>query len=109
MNDRDELSRLLRTWQHDPAPSPDFRSGVWRRVGAAQTPSGAGARILRFPLPFALPIAAGFAVILGVSMGLAGSRVEATERMAGAYARSIDPILMMGGDSMGPGTASSHP
>lgn len=109
MNDRDELSALLRRWRHDPAPDPRFAAGVWQHIRTAEpvaSPSRAG-ELLRFPLRFALPIAAGFAVILGITAGLASSRSQATERMATAYARTIDPILMTSAGSAE--THSSHP
>lgn len=108
MNDRDELSVLLRTWRHDPAPAPDFASGVWRRLRTADRPVATRrlGDLLRFPLPFALPIAAGFAVVLGVTAGLASNRTQATERMAAAYARTIDPILMT---SAGAANTHAHP
>jgi len=98
MNNHDPLSRVLKSWKHDPAPSPDFAKTVWARIDAAEpapAPSFFG-QLLHFPGQ--LPIAASFAVILavlaGTGAGLALNHGQSTDRMAAAYVRSIDPLQM---------------
>ena len=98
MNDHDPLSRVLKSWKHDPAPAPDFAKTAWARIDATeQAPAPSFfAQFLYFPRQ--LPIAASFAVILavlaGTGAGLALNRGQSTDRMAAAYVRSIDPIQM---------------
>lgn len=98
MNDHDPLSRVLKSWKHDPAPSPDFAKTVWARIDAAEPAPAPSffAQLLHFPRQ--LPIAASFAVILavlaGTGAGLALNHGQSTDRMAAAYVRSIDPLQM---------------
>jgi hypothetical protein len=98
MNNHDPLSRVLKTWKHDPAPSPDFNKAVWARIDApeqAPTPSFL-AQLLHFPRQ--LPLAASFAVLLaglaGTGAALTLNHGQSADRMAAAYVRSIDPLQM---------------
>ena len=98
MNNPDPLSRVLKSWQHNPAPSPDFNKAVWSRIDApAQAPAPSWiAQLLSFPRQ--LPLAASFAVLLaglaGTSAALTLNHGQSTDRMAAAYVRSIDPFQM---------------
>ena len=100
MHDPDpKLSNVLKTWKHDPAPAPGFTDTVWSRIhrdAPAQTPVPAPAHILRFPLPLSLAasISVILAVLAGTGAGLALNHSRATDRMAAAYVRSIDPLQM---------------
>ena len=91
MTDRDPLSSLLSNWQPEPTPAPDFATTVQARL-AAQPAVSPLARVLQFPAT--LPLAAGFAVMLGIASALTISRTETQSRLADAYARSIDPVRM---------------
>ncbi|MET0263020.1 MAG: hypothetical protein ABW223_08995 [Rariglobus sp.] len=95
---RDPLSATLKTWRHEPASAPDFDRAVWDRIHhtqAAETHAPFAA-LLRFPGAF--PLAASLAVLLAIAAGtstaFALNRSQSSERMAAAYARSIDPIQM---------------
>lgn len=105
MNQRDPLPPLLQTWRHQPPDAPDFNAGVWARVRAAQrtesatATASAGRSVLHFPVRFshmALPLAASFAVLLALVAGsgaaLAYNSITREDRMATAYAKSIDPL-----------------
>ena len=96
MTDRDPLSSVLAHWQPEPTPAPDFNAAVHRRLTSAPQRSRL-TRILQFPVT--LPLAAGFAIMLGVVSAWTLNRAETQAHMADAYARSIDPVWM---------TASSH-
>ena len=102
---RDPLSTTLQTWRHEPAPAPDFESGVWNRIRtaeasatapAASSPFAALAAFFRFPA--LQPLAAGLALLLALAAGtttaVAINRVQTTDRLATAYVRSIDPLQM---------------
>jgi len=106
MNDHDPLSPLLRGWEHKPAPAPDFRDQVWARIRAPETVTPAN--VLRFPS--ALPLAASLAILASIAAGtgtaFALNRTLATERMAVAYVRSIDPVQMTAG---GDHASHNHP
>lgn len=98
MNDHDPLSRVLKSWKHAPAHTPDFAKTVWARIDASEPAPAPSffAQLLHFPAQ--LPIAASFAVILAVLAGtgtaLTINHSRATDRMAAAYVRSIDPLQM---------------
>ena len=93
MNQPDPLSDVLARWQPAPGPAPDFAAEVHARIAAAP-PSTARpslmAQILAWPA--SLPLAAAFAVVIGVASALTVSRSRNQAIMADAYARSIDPI-----------------
>lgn len=98
MNDRDPLSSVLAEWQPQPDSAPSFAADVRARLQVQQaSPLSPLARILQYPA--ALPLAAGFAIMIGVFSALSMNRSETQSRMADAYARSIDPIWL---------TTSSH-
>ena len=98
MNNHDPLTHVLKSWKHDPAPSPNFAKTVWARIDAAdQAPAPSFfAQLLHFPgrLPIAASFAVIFAVLAGTGAGLALNRGQSTDRMADAYVRSIDPLQM---------------
>lgn len=98
----DSLSTLLRTWRHQPSDAPDFNAAVWARIRAQERAASMPLAVVR-SFRWTLPLAAGFTVIasvaFGVGAGLAVSRSQTADRMAAAYARSIDPILMSGSDA----------
>lgn len=91
----DPLKDLLQRWRHEPAAEPMFNAGVWDRIHQADAGRPAPAAVLPFRL--LLPIAASLTLIAsvaaGVSAGLSVTRTQTSDRMAAAYARSIDPIL----------------
>lgn len=118
MNDpapRDPLSSTLQSWHHEPAPAPDFNTGVWSRIRSAETtaaaPVSALARILHFPSSSAFPVAASLAIIVSLAAGTGGAfalnRTVTTERMAAAYVRTIDPIQMTAAN--GAHVSHAHP
>lgn len=98
MHDRDPLAELLSHWQPTPAEAPDFAAEVHRRLRRAQPRAGAiptGGRFARLvAFPIALPLAAGIAIVLGVTTALTLNHAQLQDRMANAYARSIDPLQM---------------
>jgi hypothetical protein len=93
MTPPDPLHSLLRRWQHEPAPAPDFAAGVWARLDAAR-------RDERVVVAFrwALPIAASLALFLGVGAGRAQARRAHAEKMADTYVRTVDPVQQAGHD-----------
>lgn len=90
MNQPDSLNSLLRRWRHDPAPAPQFASGVWARIESAR-------RDERVVVAFrwALPLAASLALIAGIGFAQLQTRREHAERMADTYVRNVDPLLMV--------------
>ncbi len=83
----DPLQPLLGRWTHNPAPAPDFNQAVWSRIRAQNNTLG---RILSFPLTF--PLAACLALSFGALIGLGQRSQHDNNRMALAYAQSIDPL-----------------
>ncbi len=108
MNNHDPLSRVLKSWKHDPAPSSDFNKAVWSRIDASEPAPAPSffAQLLHFPRQ--LQIAASFAVLLaglaGTSAALTLNHGQSADRMAAAYVRSIDPLQMTADAT----TAHSH-
>ena len=98
MNNHDPLSRVLKSWKHAPPPSPDFAKTVWAHIDAAEPAPAPSFFAQLLYLPRQLPITASFAVILAVLAGtgaaLTINHEQATDRMAAAYVRSIDPLQM---------------
>lgn len=108
-NDRDSLSRLLKTWGSPATESTDFCANVWARIRSAQNEqparqSGAAAilaRVFRIPAEqfgWAMPVAAGLVLMLSIAAGTTAAHAydsqRRTELMASVHARSIDPLLM---------------
>ncbi|MBL9214438.1 MAG: hypothetical protein JNG83_03075 [Opitutaceae bacterium] len=91
MKEPDSLSRLLSSWRHEPAARPDFAAEVWTRV-EARGQAGPEKAFFRW----ALPLAAGIAVLAGAGTGLRESRQDHADRMAAAYVRGVDPLQMTG-------------
>lgn len=91
MNEPDRLDSLLQEWQPSPSAQPDFAQEVHARLEAAST-SSVG-RFFRFPV--ALPLAASLAVVAGTVAGISVNNHHDEQRMADAYARSIDPVRMV--------------
>ncbi len=92
-SDDPRLDHLLDQWQPGLAPSPEFHRHVWARVRATNTSL---ARILRFPLT--LPLAACLALALGAATAFQLQQRRTNERMALAYAQSIDPFHQSPGE-----------
>jgi len=103
MNDDDSLSPLLKTWQHQSHETLDFNRGVWARLRAKPVAKESG--VLGWLIDFpqvgarrAMPIAASLALLLslaaGSGMAFAYESLTRNDRMAVAYARSIDPLQM---------------
>lgn len=96
MDNPDGLPDLLKRWQPQPSPQPDFAAEVARRV-EAETASTQG-QVLSFRV--LLPLAAAIAIMVGSVSGLNFSRLQHQSDMADAYARSIDPIKMTSMDHL---------
>jgi len=103
MNDDDSLSPLLKTWRHQPREASDFNRGVWARLRTAPATkdSSVFGWLIDFPLigaRRAMPIAASLALLLSLAAGsgvaFAYESLTRNDRMAVAYARSIDPLQM---------------
>ena len=102
MNPPDPLSPLLRSWSHQPAPAPDFNDGVWARLKNA--PAAHHADVLpfepsvwsRWTLSLAAAAAIMLSAVVGTGAALAYENKAQNQRMATAYARSIDPLQMSG-------------
>ncbi len=91
MNDPDPLDNLLQEWHPQPSAQPEFSSKVHGRL--ANDEASKGATILRFPA--ALPLAASLAIVAGTVAGISVNDNRNEQRMADAYARSIDPVQMV--------------
>lgn len=94
MTPTDPLRTLLRRWEHQPAPVPDFAAGVWAKIEAARRDERA-AVVFRW----ALPIAASLALFLGAGAAREQARRAHAEQMADFYVRTVDPLQMTGHDS----------
>jgi hypothetical protein len=85
----DPLSDLLKTWRHEPPAEPGFNAGVHARLARARPETN----VVSF-YRWALPLAASVALILGVGSAVQAARHQHADRMAAAYAQSIDPLQM---------------
>lgn len=101
----DDLSRILRTWKVDPADDPQLAAKVWQRI-AAEKPSPWRAWVDTLARLLAQPVAASAAVFIFAAAGAglaelsqSSARADRLAQLAAEYARSIDPILMHGGDA----------
>jgi len=103
MNDQDPLALLLKKWRLQPGEVPDFNRSVWARLQAkpATEDSSLPGRLLPFPLAstrWAMSVAASLLVLLSLAAGsgaaFAYESINRDERMASAYARTIDPLQM---------------
>tara|TARA_R110002050_G_scaffold286990_1_gene437860 strand:- start:248 stop:559 length:312 start_codon:yes stop_codon:yes gene_type:complete len=96
MKTPDPLGPLLSRWQPDVAPAdPSFAAEVWRRIDQpVHVRPSPLARLIRFPA--ALPLAAGLAIMCGVVTAVSVNRAEHRATLAAAYARSIDPLQLVG-------------
>lgn len=91
MKEPNNLNSLLKHWEPIPSHQPAFAEQVRHRMAASSSAS-LGARILQFPAT--LPLAAGIAIMLGVSAAISTDRAQRQDQLATAYALSIDPIQM---------------
>lgn len=98
----DDLSRLLRAWEIDPADDPHLARKVWQRL-AAERPSPWRSWVDALARLLAHPIAASAAVLLFAAAGAGVAELTQTSarearlaRLAAEYAHSIDPVLMHG-------------
>lgn len=90
----DPLHDVLQRWRAEPAQSPDFRAKVWARIAEAETTTTHGTVLpFRLILPLAASLTLIASVAAGIGAGLTSARAQTTDRMAAAYAQSIDPIL----------------
>lgn len=109
MNNSGPLSRVLKSWQHDPAPSPDFNKAVWACIDAPEQIPAPSFLAQLFHFPRQLPLTAGFAILLaafaGTGAALSLGHGQSTDRMAAAYVRSIDPLQMT---DTSPASHASH-
>ncbi|MBI2512611.1 MAG: hypothetical protein HYV96_11575 [Opitutae bacterium] len=87
MTPPDSLRSLLRRWSHEPAPAPDFATGVWARIEAARHDE----RVV-VAFRWTLPIAASLALFLGVGAARVQSQRVHTAQMADFYVRTVDPV-----------------
>jgi|SRR5882724_3097922 len=102
----DPLRDLLQTWQHRPEQDPHFNAGVWSRLAEEPAkgvqPSSRWAYLLPFSLESwsrgSLSVAASVLIVLSVALGsgaaLAYDSLTRDQRMATAYAHTIDPLQM---------------
>lgn len=90
MSAHDPLSKTLQSWQHQPEANPEFNLEVWARVHTAGNQRSASVAFYRW----ALPIAASLALAAGIGSAVREGQQEHRERMASAYAQSIDPLQM---------------
>jgi hypothetical protein len=106
MTDHDpNLSRVLKSWEHEPRPAPRFNAEVWVRIEAAREAPWAGAAIIarslgipaqhfRWALPLGASVVLTLAVTLGAGVGYLQTSLTRTDRMAAAYVQTIDPLQM---------------
>lgn len=103
MQNHDPLSGTLKSWRHEPAPSPDFAKTVWARIDASEPAPAPSflAQLLHFPgrLPLAASFALLFAALAGTGAALSLNHGQSADHMAAAYVRSIDPLQMTAGAS----------
>ena len=109
MMDRDpNLSRVLKSWRHEPPPAPRFNDEVWARIEAAREAPWAAAAFIarglgipaqhfRWALPLGASLALAFAALLGASAGALHTSLTKNDRIAAAYAQTIDPLQMTAG------------
>jgi hypothetical protein len=109
MTDHDpDLSRVLKTWRHEPPAAPRFNAEVWARLETAREAPWAAAAVLagrlgisarhfRWALPLAASLTLAFAVVLGAGAGVIHTNLTRNDRMAAAYVQTIDPLQMTAG------------
>lgn len=109
MMDRDpNLSRVLKSWQHEPPPAPRFNAEVWTRIEAAReapwaaaafiaTKLGIPAQHFRWALPLGATLALTCAAFLGASAAALHTSLTENDRIAAAYMQTIDPLQMTAG------------
>ncbi len=106
MNDHDpNLTRVLKSWEHEPRPAPRFNAEVWTRIEAAREAPWTAAAIIarslglpaqyfRWALPLGASIVLALAATLGAGVGILQTSRQQTDRMAAAYVQTIDPLQM---------------
>ena len=106
MTDRDpNLSRVLKSWQHEPPPAPRFNAEVWTRIEAAReapwaaaafiaTRLGIPAQHFRWALPLGASLVLALAAVVGVGAGTLHNTLTENDRIATAYVQTIDPLQM---------------
>ncbi|MDD2764345.1 MAG: hypothetical protein PHE83_10265 [Opitutaceae bacterium] len=109
MTDRDpDLSRVLKSWPHQPPPAPRFKAEVWARIEAAREAPwaaaafiagklGVPARHFRWALPLGASLLLTFAAVAGIGAGTLRTTLTENDRMAAAYVQTIDPLQMAAG------------
>jgi hypothetical protein len=90
MNRPDSLSVLLKSWKHDPPDEPQFNQQVWSRVQrSSSVPVHPTSRYL---LPLAASVALLLSGVAGTTVAIALQSSARNDKMATAYAKSIDPL-----------------
>ena len=109
MMDHDpNLSRVLKSWRHEPSPAPRFNAEVWARIEAARKAPwtaaafiartlGIPAQHFRWALPLGATLALAFAALLGAGAGALHTSLTENDRIAAAYVQTIDPLQMTAG------------
>lgn len=108
MSDHDpDLTRALKSWEHEPRPAPRFNAEVWARIEAAREAPWAAAGVIarslgipaqyfRWALPLGASLVLALAATLGAGVGYLQTSHQQTDRMAAAYVQTIDPLQMAG-------------
>jgi hypothetical protein len=96
---KDDLSKLLGSWQPEVPEPADFRRNVWRRIELAQPSRGALFRSWYENLLILLssPRIAIATAILAVFAGIAVGSAAAYSDNATAYLRSVNPYAQLSG------------
>jgi hypothetical protein len=106
MTDHDSnLTRVLKSWEHEPRPAPRFNAEVWARIEAAREAPWAAASVIarslgipaqsfRWALPLGASLVLALAATLGAGVGYLQTSHQRTDRMAAAYVQTIDPLQM---------------
>jgi hypothetical protein len=96
---KDDLSKLLGSWQPEVPEAADFPRNVWRRIELAQPSRGALFRSWYENLLILLssPRIAIATAILAVFAGIAVGSAAAYSDNATAYLRSVNPYAQLSG------------
>jgi hypothetical protein len=96
---KDDLSKLLGSWQPEVPEPADFPRNVWRRIELAQPSRGALFRswyenlLILLSSPRIAIATAIFAVFAGIAVGSAAAHSD----NATAYLRSVNPYAQLSG------------
>ena len=90
MNTRDDLSRLLQSWQPEAVEIRDFNRGVWMRLEEAEISNESGAFFSWIAL-FSRPRIAVAAVAIAIFCGAFLGSFQARSAGEDQYLRSLNP------------------